>query len=78
MLFTDWNMEDALKIEREEGREEGWEEGRELARREMIGLFSKYLSAEQMAEALEISVEDVNHYLKESGFKQIHGTFSIN
>lgn len=49
-----------------------------MARREMIGLFSKYLSAEQMAEALEISVEDVNHYLRESGFKQIHGTFSIN
>ena len=70
MLFTEWNMEDALKIEREEGRE--------LARREMIGLFSKYLSAEQMAEALEISVEDVNHYLEESSFKQIHGTFSIN
>lgn len=49
-----------------------------MARREMIGLFSKYLSAEQMAEALEISVEDVNHYLEESSFKQIHGTFSIN
>jgi predicted transposase/invertase (TIGR01784 family) len=29
MLFDEWNLEDALVIEREEGREEGMERGRE-------------------------------------------------
>jgi hypothetical protein len=29
MLFDEWNLEEALVVEREEGREEGWEKGRE-------------------------------------------------
>jgi hypothetical protein len=29
MLVTEWNLDDALAVQREEGREEGWEKGRE-------------------------------------------------
>jgi flagellar biosynthesis/type III secretory pathway protein FliH len=29
MLTTEWNLEDAIKVAREEGREDGWEECRE-------------------------------------------------
>jgi predicted transposase/invertase (TIGR01784 family) len=32
MLMTEWNLEDALVVEREEGREEGWEKGLEQGR----------------------------------------------
>ena len=72
MLFTEWNLEDALKIEREEGREEGIkkgreegikkgrEEGREQERRKMIQAFSKFLNHDQIAEALNIPVDEIN------------------
>jgi hypothetical protein len=34
MLLTEWKLEEALVVEREEGREEGWEKGREETKRE--------------------------------------------
>jgi predicted transposase/invertase (TIGR01784 family) len=34
MLMTEWKLEDALVVEREEGREEGMEEGMEKGREE--------------------------------------------
>lgn len=56
MLFTEWNLEDALKIEREEGREEG--------RREIIQSISEFLPIDKIAELLKIPVKDVEHLLE--------------
>lgn len=45
MLFTEWNMEDALRVTREEGREEGLEEGMEKG----ILALADFLSPEKIA-----------------------------
>lgn len=64
MLFTEWKMEDALKIEREEGREEGIEEGIEKERRKTIQSLAKFIPAEQIAKMLELPIEEVRFSLE--------------
>ncbi|RKJ30319.1 hypothetical protein D7X25_37245 [bacterium 1XD42-8] len=45
MLFTEWNWNDAMKIEREEGREEGRVEGQaEGERKRSIDIAKKLLA----------------------------------
>ena len=72
MLFTEWNMEDALRITREEGVEEGREEGRQEGREEgmekSILAFADYLSPEIIAKQLGLSLEKVQSILQ-SGSK---------
>jgi predicted transposase YdaD len=72
MLMTEWKLEDALVMEREEGREEGLAEGREEG--EAIGLIRgreetvKNLLAygmppEQISRALKLPPDTVEQYL---------------
>ncbi len=60
MLFTEWKLEDALKIEREEGIEEGMEK----ERRKTIQSLSRFIPVEQIAQMLEIPIEEVNFSLE--------------
>jgi hypothetical protein len=56
MLMTEWKLEDALAVEREEGREEG--------REEMVkSLLAFGMDAEQISRALKIPLEAVQRYL---------------
>jgi len=52
MLYTEWNMEDALAVAREEGHEDGFEKGlekgREKEQREIYELLSRGLSIEEI------------------------------
>ena len=59
MLFTEWNMEDALRVTREEGREEGLEEGMEKG----ILALADFLSPEKIAQKLGVSLEKVQSVL---------------
>jgi flagellar biosynthesis/type III secretory pathway protein FliH len=60
MILTEWNIDDAKAIWREEGREEGWEEGREKGREEgrekgreeILYLVERGYTAEQIKEFL--------------------------
>ena len=56
MLFTEWNMEDALRVTREEGREEGMEKS--------ILAFAEYLTPEIIAQQLGLSLEKVQNILR--------------
>ena len=72
MLNIEWNLEEALQVEREEGREEGLQEGREEGlqegRKEGIDIgikksvqsLSKFFPADQIAQMLEIPLDQVN------------------
>ena len=76
MLFTEWNMEDALKIEREEGieigvergmkkgMEKGMELGVEKTKRQTVQSLSEFFSVERIAEVLKMPVKDVNRFLE--------------
>lgn len=64
MLFTEWNLEDALKVEREEGIEIGIELGVEKTKRQTVQSLSKFFSVEKIAEMLKMPVKDVNHFLE--------------
>lgn len=57
MLYTEWKLEDALKMEREEGIEIGMEKERQ----KIIQSLSKFMPAEQIAHMLEIPLEEVNY-----------------
>lgn len=61
MLYTEWKLEDALKMEREEGIEIGMERGMEKERQKIIQSLSKFMPAEQIAHMLEIPLEEVNY-----------------
>ncbi|MDR1144367.1 MAG: Rpn family recombination-promoting nuclease/putative transposase [Spirochaetaceae bacterium] len=72
MLMTEWKLEEALVVEREEGREEGWEkgreEGREKGREEGLGESVKNLldfgmSPEQISRALKLPLDVVQRCL---------------
>jgi predicted transposase/invertase (TIGR01784 family) len=56
MLYTEWNMEDALAVRYEEGREEGHEEGREEGREEeraeFLDMLNQGLSIEEIKQRL--------------------------
>jgi len=49
MLLTEWNIEEAKEV----WREEAWEEGREDERKYILELFSQGLSAEEIKRCLE-------------------------
>jgi predicted transposase YdaD len=55
MLMTEWKLEEALVVEREEGREEGHEE-------DVKNLTAFGMSPEWIAQALKIPVETVQRY----------------
>jgi hypothetical protein len=64
MLMAEWKLEDALVVEREEGREEGWERGLEQGHGEDIkNLFTFGMSPERISQALKLSLETVQRYL---------------
>jgi predicted transposase YdaD len=76
MLMTEWKLEDALVVEREEGWEEGleagqkigWEAGREKGLETGQEEAAKNLSAfgmgpEEIARALKLPLDTVRHYL---------------
>jgi hypothetical protein len=64
MLMSEWKLEDALVVEREEGweegREEGWQEGREES---VKNLLDYGMSLEQVSQALKIPLDTVKQYL---------------
>jgi predicted transposase YdaD len=60
MLMTEWKLEDALVVEREEGREEGREEDREETVRNLLDFG---MSLEQISRALKIPLDMVRRYL---------------
>jgi predicted transposase/invertase (TIGR01784 family) len=60
MLMTEWKLEDALVVEREEGREEGREEDRE----ETVKNLLKFgMNPEQISRALKLPLDTVRQYL---------------
>jgi predicted transposase/invertase (TIGR01784 family) len=68
MLYTEWNLEDALAVEREEGleeglekgRQEGWEEGWEEGVQEIARNFKKLgIPVEQIAQGTGLSPEEI-------------------
>jgi hypothetical protein len=58
MLMTEWKLEDALVVEREEGREEGREET-------VRNLLDFGMSLEQISRVLKIPLDTVRRYLNE-------------
>jgi predicted transposase/invertase (TIGR01784 family) len=59
MLMTEWKLEEALVVEREEGREEGWVK----AHKETVKNLTAFgMSPESIAQALKIPVETVQRY----------------
>jgi predicted transposase YdaD len=67
MLFSEWKLEDALVVEREEGREEGMERGREEGMEEgreeaVKNLLGFGMAPEQISEALKLPLETVRQY----------------
>jgi hypothetical protein len=66
MLMAEWKLEDALVVEREEGREEGLEQGREeglgLAAR---NLFTRGMKADWIAGTLNLPLDRVQQYLEQ-------------
>ena len=60
MLFTEWNMDEALAVTAEEARAEGERSGLQKAVRALDGV----LSAEVIAEKLGLSLEYVQEILK--------------
>jgi predicted transposase YdaD len=64
MLMAEWDLDDALAVEREEGREEGWEKGREKGREEAIKSLLEFgMKPEQISRALKIPFDVVQRYL---------------
>ncbi|MDR0730735.1 MAG: Rpn family recombination-promoting nuclease/putative transposase [Treponema sp.] len=65
MLMAEWKLEDALVVEREEGREEGWEERGERDREDTIrNLLDFGMKAEQISRALKLPLDTIERYLK--------------
>ena len=63
MLFTEWDMDKALAISKEEGYEDGREDGEESKQQELIRAFSDVLEPEVIAEKVHKSVEYVRRVL---------------
>jgi predicted transposase/invertase (TIGR01784 family) len=53
MLLTEWNQDEAIEVAREEALEEGLEQGREEGREEILKLFERGLSIEEIKEKLQ-------------------------
>jgi hypothetical protein len=64
MLMAEWKLEDALVVEREEGREEGLEQGHAQGREEAAkNLYDFGMSPEQISQALKLPLETVQQYV---------------
>ena len=63
MLLSEWNMDEALEVAKEEGMEEafadGVEQGQEVEREKNIQALRRKLSAEDIAETLEVPLDYV-------------------
>jgi predicted transposase/invertase (TIGR01784 family) len=60
MLMSEWKLEDALVVEREEGREEGLEE----VRKEVVKSLLDYgMNLEQVSQALNLPPDMIAQYL---------------
>jgi predicted transposase/invertase (TIGR01784 family) len=60
MLMTEWKLEEALVVEREEGREEGREQGFEEGRKEIAkAALAKGMSPETVSEITGLDIETV-------------------
>ena len=76
MLFTEWNMDEALAVSKEEGFEDGREEGikegellgEQRKQQELICQFSKINTPEQIAEVLQKPVEYVLKVLEDASY----------
>ncbi len=67
MLDTEYNEAEAMELFKQEGREEGREEGRSDLLVELISKkLAKGKNVEEIAEALEISIDDVQKIIKSS------------
>jgi len=66
MLYTEWNLEDAVVVARQEGhreghdkgRREGHKEGRREEREEVLSLFNQGFSAEEIKQRLMEGVKE--------------------
>ena len=71
MLYFEWKEEDALKYAKEEGYEDGYDDGKTEGaaqkQEEMIRMFSKINTPEQIAEALHVTKEYVLEVLSADG-----------
>ena len=67
MLATEWDWDECIKVERKEGYEDGYDDGKAEERKEMIRMFSKKLSPEDIAETLHVAKEYVLDVLKDDG-----------
>ena len=67
MIGTEWDMEAALEVTAEENFEKGIAQGIEKEQLKSVKSLHEYgMVAEQIAIALKLPLETVNHYLKES------------
>jgi hypothetical protein len=53
MLTAEWNLEDALKVAREESWEDGWEDGWEKGREWFSRLMSQAKSMDELKQMFE-------------------------
>ena len=71
MLYFEWKEEDALKYAKEEGYEDGYDDGKTEGaaqkQEEMIRMFSKINTPEQIAETLKVPKQYVLDVLKDDG-----------
>ena len=69
MLYHEWNQEDAIKYAEKRGMKQGRAEGviygEKKKQEEMIRQFSRKLSAEDIAETLQVSLDYVQEILRE-------------
>jgi hypothetical protein len=64
MLLSEWKLEEALVVEREEGWEEGLEKGREEGQKDAIrNLLAFGMGPEQISRALKVPLDTVQQYL---------------
>ena len=66
MLFTEWDMDKALAISKEEGYEDGVEYGEQKERRKLILALNGVLSPEVIAEKFQVSLEYVQAVLNDA------------
>ena len=67
MLATEWDWDECIKVERKEGYEDGYDDGKAEERKEMIRMFSKINTPEQIAETLKVPKQYVLDVLKDDG-----------